>query len=903
MSAPKPEFHLNNYNLPDFNELHKVNLKDFKEYYSKGFEIIKELHRGGMEGSSVVNLITGYTDQMIKRLFTLSENEYLSNYPKSDVTVALVALGGYGRGELNPYSDIDLLFFHSWKINQYVEFITERMLYTLWDLGLQVGSSTRNISETIKLANLDTSIKTSLFDHRYICGNIYLYNEFENQLNKNLLHSNQNRFISDKLKEKELRHQKYGSSVYILEPNIKEGNGGLRDLHSLLWIAKAKFKVQKLKELKLVGAISDSEIKHFEDILNFLFTVRNELHYLSKRKNDQIVFEYQEEIAKNLGYISTREDKAVESFIKDFYLKAKEMEELTDILIERWVSAHSASKNIMGFLTKRDIGNGFRIFNGMLAINDPDLFKKNPPLLMKAFELSQRHGVELHHFTREKIKEIIPFIDGNFRREKEVNSSFFNILKAPKGVYSTLKLMNDIKFLGRFIPEFGKLFCKVQHDFYHIYTVDQHSLFAVKELRLLRRGEYKEELPLLTQLAKKVKKFEILLLAALFHDIGKGYGSGHSERGERIASSISKRMKLSEEDTALLKFLVRHHLQMSNIAQRRDLHDDLLIINFAKLIKDEETLELLYLLTFADLKAVGPEVWNNWKKMLLEELFVKTVPILRKRTFKREKIEDRVGKLMHEILPLIKGTEITEPDVKEHLTKVPLRYFFANDAKNVIKHIRAIKGFDRREFILNFEQNLKNHYTEITFVSNDTHGLFSMLTGVMAANNVNILGAQINTRTDGIIIDILQVIHNVTKGFINEEAKTDTIRNDLKLVLEGTVPIETLISKKGRLAISDKKMFKKYPTKVELDNNVSETHTVIDIYTHDRLGLLYTITSTISKLGLEIDVAKISTKVDQVADVFYVKDSSGRKITDEAYLDKIRNTLISRLSGSEEALQ
>jgi len=459
----------------------------------------------------------------------------------------------------------------------------------------------------------------------------------------------------------------------------------------------------------------------------------------------------------------------------------------------------------------------------------------------------------------------------------------------------TLKLMHHIGFLNHFIPEFERIHCKVQHDLYHVFTVDIHSLFCVEAIVNLWEGEHAADLPDLTALAIEVQKRELLLLAVLLHDIGKGEGGGHAERGALLCRTIARRMGLSKEDSERLEFLVRQHLIFAHIAQRRDLHDERMIIDFARQMVSSENLKMLYLLTYADVKGVGPDVWTDWKKMLFKELFEKTYQVLERGDFRLEASSDRVKALRKKVIAILEN-DLPVQSVKEELKALTTRHTLSNSPEEIAGHVKVLLRVDHEPLVIQIDHQKERGYSVFTIATRDLPALFSKITGVMAANGVNILGAQIHTGANGKALDILQV--NSPQGFvITDEGRWSRIRGDMQAVLEGKVKVHALVEKRKSTNILSSKPKPRFPTRVEIDNEVSADYTVIDIYTHDKVGLLYGITATLSELGLYIGIAKISTKVDQVADVFYVRDIFGHKIVSEEKLEEIKSRLLTAIDS------
>ncbi|MDO8444658.1 MAG: [protein-PII] uridylyltransferase [Deltaproteobacteria bacterium] len=875
--------------LSIINTDHKPSLKELKEYITRGHEWLLTRHRNGASGFEIVKGHTHLIDHLIMRLFLDARDEASARHPEGKERCSIIAIGGYGRGELNPYSDIDLLFLYPATINPYLKTLTEGILYHLWDLGLTVGFSTRTISDCVKIARSDLTARTALMDTRLIAGDDSFYAEMEDVLLREATGKGVDSFIKEKVLENEERHGRYGSSVYILEPNIKDGEGGLRDIHTALWVSKARFKAVSFRELMKKGVITPKELRFFERSTEFLFRVRNELHYLSGRKNDQMTFDYQEKIASFMGFKDTLHHRAVEGFMRGYYIYARNINQFSKILIRRASAGPGLRERLLHKISQRDIGDGFKVFHNKITVTALNAFEARPSLMMKGFEQSLRHGLPFNDFTEELIRKNLRLVDDPFRLSEDVNQIFLSILKGKKGVYETLNMMHDLRFLGKFIPEFGKTFCRVQHDIYHIYTLDTHSLFTVMELRRLLEGDYAREFPFLTEIAGGVENHHILVLAGLFHDIGKGVGKGHAEIGAEMARGIASRMGLPAQEIELLVFLVRRHLLMAHISQRRDISDERLILDFCKEVGDPERLRMLYLLTFADMRAVGPDVWTPWKGSLLEELYRIGSQVF-DRKLMAERVDERAARRLKDVHSILRG-EVSEPYLIDYFKTLPARYFSSNNAEDISEHIRMFKGLSVRPLSIEIRHNRDLGFSVVTICTLDIAGLFSKITGVMAANGVNILNAQVYTRKDGTVLDILSV-NDPYGRLIEDEKKWEALKEGLLSAIEGRVSVDRLVARMAMPSAIKEKTKPRHPTVVEIDNLVSDTHTVIDIFANDRIGLLYSITSTLAGLGLYIDVAKISTRGDQAADVFYVKDIFGHKITDQGKLDKIKAAIL-----------
>lgn len=868
----------------------QVTLEATREFIQGQLEQIKQKCIGGASGRAVVQEITTAFDQLNDILFQVVSFDL---DPDDVAQCALFALGGYGREEMNPKSDLDLMFFYEPAGAEAAKVISDRMLYLLWDLGLDVGYSVRSVKDCIDNCN-DTTVRTALLDARFLCGNPDLFELFKHKVGSYVLNHDSQKFIRSKLMEYHDRRKKYGASVYLLEPNLKEGEGGLRDLHSCLWIARIKFKAASLQELVMKGVINEQQAEDFRSALDHLWRIRNYMHFMGQRKSDQITFELQQQIASALGYKDSRKGSAVELFMQDYYKHAAHVEHLASGLVAEITQRDKVQKSILGFFVRRNLEDDFTVGHGELGCRDEEIFTKNPALIMKAFELAQKHGVKLSLKLKGLIRESLPLVNDKVRRSREMNESFMAILRHPKGVGNVLRKMHHLHVLNAFIPEFKNIFCKVQFDLYHIYTVDIHSLFAVEEMGKLWDGEYAESYPLLTDVANNIEKRELLLLSILFHDIGKGSGKDHSTQGASMIPTIARRLGLKREDNRRLQFLVQHHLKMAHISQRRDLHDMKLISQFAELMGMSENLRMLYLLTFADLRAVGPDVWSEWKGQLLQELYEKTFDVLEKKDFFQEMRSEKARNRKRKIREALAG-EFPEGQINRALNSLSTRYLMSYRSHQIIPHLRLALGRGDKPLALQVEQNTEAGYTEVTLATIDFPGLFSLITGVMAGHSINILGAQIHTRKTGAVLDVLQVTSAIG-DVVDNPAKWKRVERDLISAIEGRIHVEDLVEKAQVPAyMHGTKEKPRRPNQVEFDNEVSDRYTVIDIFAHDKVGLLYDITRTLKELGLYIAVSKISTKVDQAADVFYVSDIFGQKIVEPEKIKLIRKTLLERI--------
>lgn len=865
-----------------------------KEYLARVRAVLSERHEAGASGGEVVEAYTRAVDHLITVLYATAAEQYRSRSAQLDQRLAVVAQGGYGRGELNPCSDIDLLFLYPRRLEPFGETVGEKILYALWDTGLIVGYAFRNLREGVQLAGSDLKVRTASLDVRFLCGDRLLYDEFVALIDRSVLSRGATKFFKEKIAEQEDRHRRYGDSVYILEPQLKEGEGGLRDLHTAMWLARVKFKTNNLKRLVQKGVLTEREVHEVETARDFLWRVRNAMHFISGQHQDQLTFEYQEKIAADLGFVDSARVKGVEQFMRTYYLHAATVDRFAAEMIERCQEQphpYRALRQLVG----REIRPGVRITHRFLGVRDEGVLAAEPANMLALFRDAQRHGVRLSNGTKRLLRSRLDLIDGEFRRSAVAAGIFLDILRWKSDVYETLVEMHKLGVLGAYIPEFGRLLCMVLHDLYHIYTVDEHSLRGVRELERLRDGAYKAEAPLLTQVVRDADAIEIVFLGIMFHDIGKGLGGGHSDKGAAMVRRIAKRLHLNADHARQLEFIVRHHLLMAHLAQRRDIHDQRLVIDFAKRIGTLETLKFLYLLTFADLKAVGPKVWNSWKDMLIGELYLQAADVFEKGEFVEEAREERLERIRRRVARQLEAAGVQHDTLARFLREMPDRYFLTTPEEVIPQHYALLNRLDTDPQVTAVRHYPEREFSEVTVATADRPGLFAMITGVLRGNGMDILGASIFTSRDGRALDVFRVAHREGEDVAQDEDRWVRVEVTLGRVLSGALEVEQIIAAAEPPAFMTRKLVPRVETEVRIDNAVSEQFTVLDVYTQDRLGVLYTIADLLYHLGLSIHLAKITTNVDQVLDVFYVTDECGRKIEDGERLEEVRAVIVERL--------
>ncbi|MCY4379251.1 MAG: [protein-PII] uridylyltransferase [Candidatus Dadabacteria bacterium] len=858
-------------------------------FFTDSYEHIRRRHYArrkknkALIGYELARERTVVVDEFIKRALL----RY--GYPELE-GVSIVALGGYGREELSPYSDIDLLFLHRKGSKGLAEEVVERLLYLLWDTKMDVGNCTRSLEECRELSmdRNDVTILSSLLDSRFICGDRTLYDELENEIYGEVLPKISHDFIRRKIEERDARGERYGKTLYILEPNVKEGRGGLREFQTAMWIAQANYKAKSFEEVLQRGFVSEKEYRVMRKCINFLLLVRAQLHYQAKKREDNLSFELQTQVAKSFGY---REGKlrAVEKFMRIYYLRAAVVVQRSRRLTEKCTRVYARRR-----LTRKAVhlDHGFTIQGKYLSVTSRNVFSEDFCNFLRAFEYADRYSVEFSEYLELLMGEQVTLIDEKVRNDPEFNRIFQRLLRFGKDVSKMLLKMNEIRLLGRFIPEFAKIVCMVQFDSYHVYTVDIHSIFMVREIERLINYEYEKKFPFLTKVSETLVKRHVLFLACLFHDMGKGQGGSHAQKGAAMIPKVAERMGLGASDAEQLEFLVRHHLAMVHFSQRRDLDDPVVLKRLAKSIPNEETLSLLYLLTFADIRSVGPDVWKDWSGMLLQELYVKTLRQMSAGTYRRKTDEEWMQKMTSDIVADADG-EIPERKVTKILKKMPVSYFSQFSRQNILRHVKLLNSIEGKfaTEVIRYEE-----YDEFTVCAPDNKGIFSMFCGVLSANGLNILGARIVTTLDKKAFDVFYVerTNHLTEEEYGEVWKK--VEKNLGRVLDRDIDIDELVERRKRNYSSYGRKVPEYPPEIVFDNESSDKATVIEVYAHDREGLLYSITKTIAEMNLSIDYAKISTRADQVADTFYVRDSRGRKISGPKKLKKIEDSLISAVS-------
>ncbi len=793
-------------------------------------------------------------------------------------SVCLMAIGGYGRAELAPYSDIDLLLLYSPSNKNELSPLAEQILYPLWDLGLDVSCSSRSIDECLKMARSDIQVKTGLIDGRYLDGEYEFFRNLYGLFTKKVLHRGVQKFAEALARDIHPRRQKYEDPAYVLEPNIKEGEGGLRDFQIGRWIIRAKYKTDRWESI-----LFPDHSRMLDKSIQFLWAIRNHLHLLSGRRQDDLTFELQEKIAPLLGFLQGT--KGIEEMMRQYHLSARGISNFFHDILDRVLYEPSAFRKIIFFFQRKRMDETFGIAHGELHLLDPVAFKKDPSQLMTLFQHCQAYQAKMDFRTEESVMEALPFIDDRFRASQKVNQAFLSILRRGKGADALLMKMHQLGFLSRYIPEFSDVEGKVHYDLYHVHPIDRHSLLAVEESIRLKDGFYQKDYPLLTSLMREIEKTDVLFLATLLHDIGKGQEGDHALAGAEMTKRIGKRMGLTSEEKELMAFLIRRHLFMLETAFRRDLHDEQAILRFANEVGDPVRLKMLYLLTFADIKAVGPEAWTSWKNSLLMELFLKTSHFFEKGEEAQAFLKrgETIAQLWQSL------PQGTFSPYAEHL---PDRYLSTYSWEEISCHIKMAQSLEKELLLVEWspEEEVR---ARVTICTKDRYGLFSKIAGSMFLNRLNILEAQIHTWGNGIALDTFYV-EDLT-GEIKR--RLQQFKKDLKEILIGNISLKLLLSQREEPSRVQKKVIPKVPGEVKVNNQDSDFYTIVEITGEDRLGALYEITQALTDCGCDIHFARISTLGNRVVDVFYVQDTWGEKISDVHQVAHLKQTLLQRLTS------
>ena len=849
-----------------------------------------------LRARALVNAQAVLTDGLVQTALAVAQRLHPLPNPTEAERIAVLAVGGYGRAEMAPQSDVDLLFLTPWKITPWAEAVIETMLYMLWDLKLKVGHSSRTVADCLRLGREDITIRTALLEHRFICGHAPLATELGDKLWSDLFKTTGREFIEAKLAERAERHKRQGGQRYVLEPNVKEAKGGLRDLQTLYWIGKYLHRVPSSAGLVGAGLLTAEEYAQFERAENFLWAARCHLHYVTGRPTDQLTFDLQVEVAARMGYRDGHGRRAVEHFMQDYFRHATRVGELTRVFLTELEARHAKPEaRIMGFFSRKKAKAGFKLVQGRLDVADPAKFLADKLNLLRAFEEALRSGYLLHPNIMRLIAGHLDLIDDEMRDNPEAQRIFLALMLDHGNPERALRRMNELGVLAAFIPEFENIVAMMQFNVYHHYTVDEHIIQTISTLAQIERGELVEDLPLSSAILKAGINRRVMYVALLLHDIGKGWPEDHSIIGAQMARRIAPRLGLDEEETETVEWLVRYHLLMSDMAQKRDIGDPRTVRDFAKAVKTRKRLDLLTVLTVCDIRGVGPNTWNNWKAMLLRQLHGLTTDALEGglENINREKREDESKAALRARL-----ADWDEAALKHECSRHYAPYWqgLTTDTQEVFA--RLLLGLDDSEIRIDLHPEPARDATRACFALADHPGIFSRLAGALALVGANVVDAKTYTSKDGYATPVFWIQDAEGKPY--EVARLPRLTQMIDKTLKGEVVAREALA--GRDKVKKREREFRFPTHITFDNEGSEIYTIIEVDTRDRPGLLFDLTRTMATSNIYIASAVIATYGAQVVDAFYVKDMFGLKLhakhRQEALENKLRQAII---DGAERA--
>src|SRR6266851_4004967 len=864
--------------------------------------LLKDRH-----GGRCAARLTRMQDDLIRVIYTFAVTRlYPSQSPSESERMAIVATGGYGRGLMAPGSDIDLLFVLPYKQTAWGEQIAEIILYCLWDMGLKVGHATRSIDECIRLAKADMTIRTAILEARFLLGDRTLFDEMVARFDKQVVQGSAAEFVAAKLAEREQRHRRSGQSRYLVEPNVKDGKGGLRDLHTLFWIAKYVYRVRNPEDLIAQGVFNRTEYRLFRRCEDFLWAVRCNMHFVTGRAEERLSFDIQRSIARRLGYVERAGLRDVERFMKHYFLVAKDVGDLTAILCAGLESRQAKSVPMLNRVVARLRPRGRRTLRecsdfvidiNRINIADAEVFARDPVNLIRIFRLAQRHVLAFHPDALHRATQSLKLIDKPLREDRQANDLFREILTARNNAEIVLRRMNEAGVLGRFVPEFGQVVSMMQFNMYHHYTVDEHLLRCVGALAEIEAGT-NPEYALANDLMRSIQPSnrEALHIALFLHDIAKGRVEDHSVVGARIARNLCPRLGCSPAETETIAWLVENHLVMSTVAQSRDLSDRKTIENFSSIVQSLERMKLLTILTTADIRAVGPGVWNGWKAQLLRALYYETEPVLTG-GFSEVDRARRVAMAQAEFRAEL--TDWPPEETERYIARLYPAYWLKVDLPRKVAHAQFVRVAERdgRSLATDVGFDAARAVTELTVLAPDHPWLLSYLAGACAAAGANIVDAQIYTTTDGLALDTIAISREFERDE-DEGRRADRVTAAIEKALQGDLRLPEVAAKrglpKGRIGA-----FAVEP-EVIINNHWSNRYTVIEISGLDRPGLLYELTATLSKLNLNIASAHVATFGERAVDVFYVTDLMGAKISSPTRTAAIKRALIGLFASAAD---
>ncbi len=859
-------------------------------------ELKHRLHNAPSKGLELAGAQAFLVDQLLRLLFDAT---VIDLYPAANRTSAerltLVAVGGYGRGQMAPYSDIDLLFLTPWKQTAWGEQVIETMLHVLWDLGLKVGHSVRSLDDMVRMAKADLTVRTALLETRFVWGDQPLYEEATVRFRKEIVAGTARAFTAEKLAERDVRHKKMGDSRYVVEPNLKEGKGGLRDLHTLYWIGKYAYQVESVGELVDKGLLTAAELRQFRRAENFLWAVRINLHDIAGRAEERLTFDVQRELSVRLRYTERAGMSAVERFMRHYFLMARTVGDLTGLFLAHLDESFAKANWVPVFTRRPRKLNGFTLRRGLIGVPNDGFFRDDPVRLVEMFALADSQKLAIHPQAMRQAGRDAGLIDERIRRDAKANALFMDILSSRDDPETVLRWMNEAGVFGRFVPDFGRVVAQMQYDMYHHYTVDEHTIRAIGLVARIEAGVLAEDHPLATAIIKQLVSRRVLRVAVLLHDIAKGRGGDHSELGADVAERLCPRLGLSPAETETVAWLVRYHLLMSATAFKRDLNDFKTILDFVETVASPERLRLLLILTVVDIRAVGPGVWNNWKGQLLRDLYDSAEEVLRLGHKQKGRSERIAAK--QEGLAAALGWEPGR--FGNYTRRFADSYWIAETPEALASNARMIDAADCALTPLSIDciPDPASGTTLVSIYAADHPGLFYRIAGAILLGGANILDARIHTTRDGQAIDNFVVADPLGRPF-SEASQLARLKRQIEDVLTGKVRLADRLAARP-LARRRAEVFRVEPN-VLIDNAASNRYTVVEVNAADRPALLYSLTNALFQSRVTIHSAHIATYGERATDTFYLTDLTGQKIEDGARLRTLEKRLLA-LAGAGEA--
>jgi [protein-PII] uridylyltransferase len=833
-------------------------------------------------------------DQIVRLIYDyVTVHVYPAANRSSSERIAVLAVGGYGRGEMAPHSDVDIAFVTPFKRSSWTEQVVEAILYLLWDLGLKVGQSSRSLDETVKMAQEDLTIRTALLESRFVWGDRDIYEQASRRFWNEVVGKTASEFVRLKMIERDERHKRMGDSRYVVEPNVKDGKGGLRDLHTLYWIGKYIHQVSSASDLVSVGLLTADEYRRFRKAENFLWAVRCHMHAITNRAEDRLTFDLQREVAERMNFADRPGRSTVERFMQYYFLNAKTVGDVTGLFLAHLdeAMAKKGRRFLPTFTRKPRKLNGFQLDRGRLALPHDGFFEEDPVRLLEIFQLADLHGLEIHPLAMRAAQRDARLIDRNVQRNARANALFLDVLCSPRDPETVLRWMNESTVFGRFIPDFRRVVAQMQFDMYHHYTVDEHSIRAIGLLAEIESGELKADHPLSTAIMRQIVSRRVLFVATLLHDIAKGRGGDHSVLGAEVAENLCPRLGLNPAETETVAWLVRYHLLMSATAFKRDLADFKTILDFAQAVQSPERLRLLLVLTVVDIRAVGPGVWNSWKRQLLSDLYEATEEVLRLGHKQRGR-EERIAAKKEQLEKIL---NLPTAEFAKLAKRLPDAYWIAEPSDIIARNAKHLLANKDADLAIDACYYPERGATLVTVYAADHPGLFYRIAGAIHLAGGNIIDARIHTSSDGMAVDNFLIQDPLGRPF-REQGQLNRLSRTIQDALTNRAKLMAQLDAKPK-ALRRADAFKIAPS-VFIENTASNRFTVVEVNALDRPALLNNLAQALFESKVTLHSAHIATYGERAVDTFYVTDLFGGKIESRSRLKSLEARLIDAAAGN-----